>query len=121
MKTDEELAQIARAFYDAYMEAKEEETPGRVDALKAQFHGIQSTAAAFMGSLIGDFYKERPWTRFVFFAGIALKSLPLGALGIYQGTFTRQEAVDAWNACGKALVSNPGAFVEKEEEGAGSS
>jgi hypothetical protein len=116
MKSDNEMADLARLFYDAYMEAAEEAKPGSADRLKVAFHGITAVGAAFLGSLIGSFYKERPWKRHVFFTGIAMKSLKIGVVGLFSGVFTRQEAVSAWNICAESLVRSPEFFLPEESE-----
>lgn len=121
MKTNEELASLARAFYDAYFEVVEESGETKIEAMQAQFHAIHSVASGFMGALIDSFYHEPPWTRFFFASIIALRSIKIGGVGIFSNVWTREEAIDGWNVGSKTLSAAPHDMWKTEDESAGSS
>jgi len=122
MKTNEELAQLARAFYDAYFEVVAENEPAsKVEAFQAQFHAIHSVASGFMGALIDSFYQEPPWTRFFFATVISLRSIPIAGVGCFSRVWTREEAITGWNAGSKALSAAPLDMWKTEDESAGRS
>lgn len=120
MRSNEEMSALARAFADAYLEEYEEGNPGRREALESQFHGIPSIAEGFIGALIDSYYHEPPWTRFVFFVGLALRSISLGSMGLIPRVWTREELVSGWNVCQKVLV-NANDFFKTESESEASS
>jgi hypothetical protein len=106
MRSNEEMASLARLFYDAYIEevVDAEKDPATI---QAQFHGVAAAGAAFMGALLGDFYNEHPTQNHVFFAAIAMKQLTLTSVGFFPGLYTREEMIRAFNLVGEQLSRSP--------------